>query len=161
MNRLITVLLCGTFGFMICSCETLTKDFESRVCHYDGAYEAGSNDADAGKKMNGEALVIQCPQKTQASVRKGYREGFNSKRYDSQTNLVGSLLNFSSNNSNIQQKCITSYGKKTCGFDCKEAYGKVKCARVSSHNCIEAYGKIQCGQNCREAYGKINCEKYE
>ena len=77
--------------------------------------------------------------------------------------------------------CESAYGKTACGFDCKAAFGEIKCADTPNGVCHSAYGKlvcwdpprwvrghqkarceaaygdIACGYGCVSAYGKIKC----
>ncbi len=77
--------------------------------------------------------------------------------------------------------CQNAYGKTACGFDCKTAFGEIKCAQTPLGVCHAAYGKlvcwdppawvrggekarcetaygdIACGYHCVSAYGKIRC----
>ncbi|MBT8496501.1 MAG: hypothetical protein KJO07_25865, partial [Deltaproteobacteria bacterium] len=72
--------------------------------------------------------------------------------------------------------CVNAYGKTACGFDCKAAYGKVRCAETRFGVCAAAYGRVRCWDpprrairralrrqqrippaRCTNAYGKISC----
>jgi hypothetical protein len=86
-----TILL---LPFCLIGCAELQKDFEARSCHYDGAYQAGVNDAQDGRVMNADQLSAQCPQGTRAEVRKGYREGYTTSKRDSAPSaLINGLMN--------------------------------------------------------------------
>lgn len=88
MKKLVLLLpLC------LLACAELQKDFETRTCHYDGAYQAGVNDAQDGKSMKVDNIAYQCPENTKAEVRKGYREGYTSSKRDAApAALVNALM---------------------------------------------------------------------
>lgn len=43
-----------------------------------------------------------------------------------------------------QASCVTSFGKTACGFDCKAAYGEIKCAQTAQGTCSASFGTITC-----------------
>lgn len=81
--------------------------------------------------------------------------------------------------------CVTGSGTGACGYDCKNAYGQVKCAKTpwgrceasygaltcsdpatpprteGRMDCVSAYGKQACGFDCKAAYGEVACAKTE
>jgi hypothetical protein len=155
MNGLLFVLLS-----LLVSCTQMQENYRARVCHYDGAFEEGTNDAQAGHVMRGESIAQNCPDKVKADVRKGYREGYTTARANTNPGVViNNNIKDGRYRRNTQSKmCIESFGKKVCGYGCIESYGKAKCARHPGNNCLDEYGKIVCGSNCREEYGKVLCE---
>ena len=41
-------------------------------------------------------------------------------------------------------QCLTRYGRTVCGYDCKEAYGLVRCAKSPAGRCEVSYGRVKC-----------------
>ncbi len=146
--------------FFLFSCTQMKENYRARVCHYDGAFEEGNNDAQAGHKMRGEYVADKCPDRVKADVRRGYREGYTTARTNSNTGVVvhknEKESHYRRNTNN--KMCIENFGKKVCGYGCIESYGKAKCARHPGNNCLDEYGKIVCGSNCKEESGRVLCE---
>ena len=88
MKKLVLLLpLC------LMACAEMQKDYQTRTCHYDGAYQTGVNDAQNGKNMNVDPLVYNCPEESKEAVRKGYREGYTTAKRDAgPTNLIKALV---------------------------------------------------------------------
>ncbi len=145
------------FGLLLSlvGCAAVKKDFQERTCHYDGAFQKGANEAQAGEAMNAEQTVSQCPDSTAADVRKGYRDGYIGVK------STPAVVNANVASNAPKQECLDAYGKRACGYSCKEAYGKLKCAKIPGNTCTEAYGNITCGTKCRNEHGKIRCDSYE
>lgn len=85
--------------------------------------------------------------------------------------------------SSEEAKCLSAFGKTACGWDCKAAFGDVKCAdwpggaceaafgqvvcgphppAYARHHgqkasCVAAFGQIACGWSCEAAFGKVSC----
>jgi hypothetical protein len=67
--------------------------------------------------------------------------------------------------------CLTQFGQTACGYDCKAAYGQVRCAQTAYGSCHAAYGQVGCGPapvdntpgrdwpraQCLARYGQIAC----
>jgi len=64
--------------------------------------------------------------------------------------------------------CENAFGKTACGYDCKTAFGDIKCAQTPLGVCHAAYGKLVCWDpprwvrssekaRCETAYGEIVC----
>ena len=77
--------LCLTLLF---SCTQMQENYRQRVCHYDGAFEEGTNDAQTGDQMRGEYVAAQCPDQVKADVRKGYRDGYVQSKASRPTSIV-------------------------------------------------------------------------
>ncbi|RZA05557.1 MAG: hypothetical protein EOP11_12545 [Proteobacteria bacterium] len=134
------------------------KDIRENSCNYDGAYEWGANDARKDAPMDGKGLASYCAASDRAAVMKGYREGYSSvagARRGARDRVVVVQKDYP------QRDCITAYGEKACGFDCKSAHGNVKCAQNPAHRCLVDFGDIYCGLNCRSEYGRVECDKRE
>ncbi|WP_224367811.1 hypothetical protein [Hyalangium versicolor] len=87
-----------------------------------------------------------------------------------------------------QAECKTAYGKTVCGYDCKAAFGEVKCAQTPHGiceaaydrlvcfdppayvvrafqgepprpSCKSGYGLITCGYQCASGYGQVQCSQ--
>ena len=148
---------------MFFSCTQIQKNHVKRYCHYDGAFEAGSNDAQDGKSMKGESLAQNCPDRMKVDVRKGYRDGYTTERASRPTGVYAddNVKEGRIRRNYMTRSCIESFGKKVCGYGCIESYGKARCARHPGHNCMDEYGKIVCGSNCREESNRILCDYRE
>jgi hypothetical protein len=59
------------------------------------------------------------------------------------------------------QQCLEAYGRRVCGYGCKESYGNIRCASDPRHACMDSYGKIYCGMNCREDVGHVVCDEWD
>lgn len=71
-----------------------------------------------------------------------------------------------------EPSCLSAFGQTACGYDCKAAFGKVKCSNVPYGTCHAAFGDVVCGPapipgafavttwpkaECVSAFGKIAC----
>ena len=141
--------------FIVSSCAGMKEDYLARICHYDGAFEEGLNDAKSEERMAGEDLALQCSEDKRADVRKGYREGYLSFRPATKNEIT--IIHGSSK----PQECHEdNFGKKVCGYNCIKSFGEVHCGRKPDHYCVEDYGKYICGKNCKEDFGKVKCQEY-
>lgn len=48
-----------------------------------------------------------------------------------------------------EQACKSAYGNTACGYDCKAAYGMVRCAATPDGRCQAAHGKVTCSATPR------------
>ena len=133
------------------SCASLRESFQANYCNYEGAYSAGTNDANGGHPMSG-APAIGCPEESRAEVRRGYREGYSNAQKNRPVQLNINL------GSSAKRECHRNYGQEVCGYHCIEAYGQWYCAGQPTDNCIENYSKVRCGSNCRKDFGEIHCD---
>jgi hypothetical protein len=130
---------------LLTSCAMLKKETQDRFCNYHGAFEFGVNDALESQPMKAREYASACDEKTKPQALKGYEEGY--------------LSTNPSYGRKQTQECIGNYGKKVCGYHCKEAYGDIKCATRPDYYCLADYGKIVCGKNCKTDFGLIKCDK--
>ena len=184
MKTFFLKLFAFTMTATLTSCAAMQQDYENRMCNYDGAYEAGANAARERSAMNGSGIASQCPAQARDAVMSGYRAGFASvpptpiiqpapivivqpppptpirvnPTYPGYPRQGGGGMG---TYIPPAQQCIESYGRKVCGYGCKESYGNIRCAREPRHSCMESYGKIYCGLNCREDGGRVVCDETE
>ncbi|TVQ92074.1 MAG: hypothetical protein EA397_07810 [Deltaproteobacteria bacterium] len=71
----------------------------------------------------------------------------------------------------LEPTCITAFGQTACGYDCRAAYGQVRCAPTPYGRCHAGFGTLRCGPEsvgdvvpshwpratCRAAYGDVAC----
>lgn len=156
--------LLTSLSLLLCfSCSQVQEKNPQRICHYDGAFEEGAEDARSGERMRGESVAEVCSETVKAEVRKGYRDGYTTAKASRPTSVVvkNSPESKRSQRDNYTRMCIENFGKKVCGFGCIESYGKAKCARHPGNHCLDEFGKIVCGHDCREEQGKVVCEYRE
>jgi len=61
----------------------------------------------------------------------------------------------------LRKECIEHNGQKTCGYDCKQSGGEVKCASSSEQRCVVApSGQVLCGYDCVTTTHSAKCGKY-
>ncbi len=121
-------------------------------CNPDQAYDTGSNDAMKGEPMASARWdVCEGSPEHLAEIKAAYRKGYETSR-GSQTNVQVVVTPA------IKSQCLTRFGQRKCGYDCKAAYGQVACGANPGDNCVEAFGQLRCGRNCRTAFGEIQCD---
>lgn len=70
-------------------------------------------------------------------------------------------------------ECVAAFGEIACGYNCRTAYGQLRCAQTSAGVCDAAYGQIVCWDSpeaignpyaaswppaeCVSAFGQIQC----
>jgi hypothetical protein len=102
-------------------------------------------------------FATACPAESQDVVRTSYRQGY----MEAQANKPVQIKIINQNGPSSRWMCKESFGEKICGYNCLEAYGKVKCARTADHTCLDDFGNIRCGLNCRHEYGEFKCDEYD
>lgn len=166
-------------------CAAIQQDYENRMCNYDAAYEEGANAARQKGQMQGSMIASNCPVQARDAVMSGYRAGyasvpqqrptaqpapgpvvivnpgagFQNPTYPSRGG--GTVIINPTAPSQPQQQCLESYGRRVCGYGCKESYGNIRCASNPRHSCLASYGKIYCGLNCREDVGRVVCDEWD
>jgi hypothetical protein len=147
---------------LLLGCAEAKNNYLKRICHYDGAFEEGTNDAQNGYQMRGEKHAQECPDRVKADVRKGYREGYTTAKTNSpNAAMIKNSKSHRTSRSFMTKSCIENFGKQVCGYGCIESFGTAKCARHPGNNCIDEYGQIVCGQNCKDEGSQIHCDYRE
>lgn len=154
---------------LVSACSTSKRREERRTeakrstyiessCNYNSAFRKGYNDAQTDKPMSTD-LEQSCDPTLRTQVSTGYMDGY-------QAYVKAKPMEVNVGQTGPQQQtqvsgwtCLESYGKKECGFDCKQAYGSIKCAKESSHNCVENSGNIFCGLNCQVQNNQVSCKQ--
>ena len=63
-----------------------------------------------------------------------------------------------------QARCTSAYGQTVCGYECKAAYGELRCAQTPWGTCTAAFGKVVCSDgapqlvHCRGPLQKVECK---
>lgn len=135
--------------------QQMQQQYVQGSCNKEGAFQKGYNDANQDGQMDG-GWARMCPPESQTMVRQQYQKGF----MNAQANKPVQI-NIGFGGHGAGYMCKENFGKKICGYNCLEAYTKVRCAQQADHNCIESYGNIICGLHCREEYGRAQCDEYE
>jgi hypothetical protein len=145
------------------SCAAMQQQYIDQMCNTEGAYQQGYNDGHGTGQMNG-SFANMCPA-DQDAIRRAYRDGFengSAQRAQEPQPVEVHIVHDHQNNQPLPGwQCHDNFGQRVCGYDCRDAYGTVKCARQSDHNCVAAFGVIKCGYRCREEFGEIQCDRYE
>lgn len=145
---------------VLVGCASMIEAQRKQVCNYDGAYKQGMNDARENQPMN-TSISSYCDATETEVTERGYREGYTAGVGNRPTQIFVNVSGRKSGSHGPGSSCLERYGKKTCGYGCVDAYGEVRCARISGNACMEAYGAIHCGRNCRMQYGEVTCDMEE
>lgn len=108
MNKIIVT---GIFAFVFSGCAAMEADFRNRTCHYDGGYEVGVNDAQAGKPMNKAAVTHYCEESTKADTSRGYTEGY-------MTIKKNPVININTQQSQAAPRCRAKQGQEVFANFC-------------------------------------------
>jgi hypothetical protein len=149
MRRLLPLLVLS----FLTACAAMQQQYVDTLCKTEGAYTQGYNDGHGAGRMD-SSFASMCPAE-QDALRRAYRDGFEKGAARIAAEPRPAIP------PNGEWRCLESFGKKVCGYDCREAFGRVRCAQREGDNCVAAFGSIRCGTRCREQFGEIQCDRYE
>jgi hypothetical protein len=146
-------LRCSILFFVALSvgCASLIEFRNQHYCNYEGAYAAGTNDANERRPMSGMPSM-SCPEASKPDVLRGYREGYTNANRNRPAQLNINI------GSSVKRDCHSSFGQEVCGYNCIQSFGKWYCGQQPTDNCVENYSNVRCGRNCHKHFGDIRCD---
>lgn len=134
---------------LLSGCAGLQAALLEADCNPDAAYAAGMNDGKNGEDMVPD-YASSCP--SDDGINAAYRKGF-------QFGLARGAA-ATSVPATARPHCISSFGNKICGFDCKKSGTQAKCASTSDQKCVVGpFQEIECGYNCVKTAFAARCAK--
>ena len=120
------------------------------LCSTGEAYAAGVNDAKNNEDMDTDfSLGCPSPEGLNASYREGYEYGLEHARRSTSVVTPGGV---------VAQECVTNFGEKVCGYNCKRAGTNVRCASSPEQQCVaNDFGEIGCGYSCVATSQGVGC----
>lgn len=131
-------------------CAQLTELVEQEMCSRDAAYAAGVNAGKDGHEMASNfAWGCPMPDGLNEAYKEGYQFGLAHSRGPDAT-VAGAT-----------HQCLSSYGQKVCGYDCKQSGTTTRCASTPDQQCVkDDFGEIACGYGCVKTSTSVGCAKH-
>ena len=134
---------------LLSGCAELQAALVEAECNPNAAYAEGVNDGKNGEDMNSD-YASDCPRDDGINVayRRGYRFGLANASSDPSTPAAA------------QHRCVSSFGNKVCGYNCKKSGTEARCASTPDQFCVKGpFDVIACGYNCVKTDFAARCAK--
>jgi len=146
-------------SILLSGCAAIQQQARQDFCNPEGAYAKGSNDAQAGQPMaaNFAGSLCVAGQYPIAELNQSYRKGYQFMTRQ-QTQRQRGQITINTGRQQSQYGCLEVMGVKRCGYDCKQAMGKVQCASKPDQYCLSNPWMVACGYQCEDRFGTIRCQ---
>lgn len=128
----------------LAGCAGMQQAYRDQICHAEGGYERGMNDARTGEPMN-QSFANACEGAGREAALKGYREGYTAGLASVQAEKPKTQINVNIGGSPGNSKkfyCeVRAFTQKFSAWGATELEAKVEAQK----RCMERYHEMHCG----------------